>query len=222
MSFDELVSWRDGNGGYRTTEGSCSANRADTRTANEGDAVSNAAAATHPTGGAAGLLTIYDRALPQVYGYIVRRCGTVVVAEDLTSEVFMAAAAALRNGSVDEIGVGWLIGTARHKLIDHWRRTERQRKAFTLLGTDEIEPDPNDEPITTTHAHDVLERLSTEHRAALTLRYIDGLGVDDVATILDRSVHATESLLQRAKTAFRHVSAEQHRQRRDVERGDLR
>jgi len=152
-------------------------------------------------------LAIYDRALPQVYGYIVRRCGTTALAEDLTSEVFMAAAAALRAGTTNEIGVGWLIGTARHKLIDHWRHTERQRKAFTLLGTDEIEPDPNDEPITTRHAHDVLEQLSTEHRAALTLRYIDGLPVGEVATVLDRSVHATESLLQRAKSAFRHVSA---------------
>lgn len=170
--------------------------------------MSTTPSASQPSGSAAaGLLAIYDRALPQVYGYIVRRCGTTALAEDLTSEVFMAAAAALRAGTTNEIGVGWLIGTARHKLIDHWRHTERQRKAFTLLGTDEIEPDPNDEPITTRHAHDVLEQLSTEHRAALTLRYIDGLPVGEVATVLDRSVHATESLLQRAKSAFRHVSA---------------
>lgn len=202
--------------------------------------MSNTATTSQPSGdGATGLLAIYDRALPQVYGYIVRRCGTSALAEDLTSDVFMAAATALRNGSADEIGVGWLIGTARHKLIDHWRRTERQRKAFNLLGTDEIEPDPNDEPITTTHAHDVLERLGTEHRAALTLRYIDGLPVGDVAAILDRSVHATESLLQRAKAAFRQMSAErpaddaaikrdatdrdkQHDEKRDVEKGEPR
>jgi RNA polymerase sigma-70 factor (ECF subfamily) len=162
-------------------------------------------------GGPAGLLALYDRALPQVFGYLVRRCGTDALAEDLTSEVFMAAAAALRSGSVDEIGVPWLIGTARHKLIDHWRRNDRQRRAFTLLATDHTAAalDPQDEPIATRHAHEVLEQLPAEHRSALTLRYIDGLAVGEVAAGLGRSVHATESLLQRAKATFRQVSAEQ-------------
>ena len=42
-------------------------------------------------------------------------------------------------------------------------------------------------------------------RAALTLRYLDGLPVNDVAACLDRTVHATEALLVRARTAFRRV-----------------
>jgi len=40
---------------------------------------------------AAALLALYDRALPQVYGYLHQRCGTAATAEDLTSETFMAA-----------------------------------------------------------------------------------------------------------------------------------
>lgn len=165
------------------------------------------ASASTPANPAEQLLSIYDRALPQVFGYVGRRCGTTALAEDLTSEVFMAAATALLRGTTDEISVGWLIGTARHKLIDHWRRTERQRSVLSLVAVDDHQPDPNDEPITTTRTHEVLEQLSAEHRGALTLRYIDGLPVGEVASILDRSVHATESLLQRAKTAFRHITA---------------
>jgi RNA polymerase sigma-70 factor (ECF subfamily) len=177
--------------------------------------VSNSATAHASGNPAAELLAIYDRALPPVFGYIVRRCGTTALAEDLTSDVFMAAAAALRNGTADQIGVGWLIGTARHKLIDHWRRAERHRKALTLINADDIEPDPNDEPVSTTHAHDVLEQLSAEHRGALMLRYIDGLPVEQVADVLGRTVHATESLLQRAKAAFRHISNTAHRDEGD-------
>ena len=41
------------------------------------------------------------------------------------------------------------------------------------------------------------------HRAALTLRYLDGLPVPEVARHLDRTVHATEALLVRARAAFR-------------------
>jgi RNA polymerase sigma-70 factor, ECF subfamily len=163
---------------------------------------------------AANLLALYDRALPQVYGYLVRRCDSTALAEDLTSEAFMAAAAALLNGTTDEIGVGWLIGTARHKLIDHWRRAERHRKALTLVATDEHTPDPTDEAISTAHAHDVLAALSAEHRSALTLRYIDGLPVGEVAETLGRSVHATESLLQRAKSAYRQVVAHMNTERK--------
>ena len=181
---------------------------------------------TSPSGGPANegparLLALYERALPQVYGYLVRRCGTDALAEDLTSDVFMAAAAALRTGAVEEIGVPWLIGTARHKLIDHWRRNERQRRAFTVVAGGETATasqqsgDPQHEPIATRHAHEVLEQLSAEHRSALTLRYIDGLAVSEVAAGLGRSVHATESVLQRAKAAFRKASAEQRRADRE-------
>jgi RNA polymerase sigma-70 factor (ECF subfamily) len=38
------------------------------------------------------------------------------------------------------------------------------------------------------------------------LRYLDGLPVEQVAQHLDRSVHATESLLMRAKAAYRAAS----------------
>ncbi len=53
-----------------------------------------------------------------------------------------------------------------------------------------------------------LARLSGHQRAALTLRYLDGLPVAEVAELLGRSVHATETLLVRAKVALRRVYRE--------------
>ena len=49
----------------------------------------------------------------------------------------------------------------------------------------------------------MLAELGAHHRAALTLRYLDGLPVAEVAEHLDRTVHATEALLVRARHAFR-------------------
>ena len=57
-------------------------------------------------------------------------------------------------------------------------------------------------------AHVALLRLSLPQRMALTLRYLDGLSVPEVAQHLDRSVHATETLLVRARSALRHVYRE--------------
>ena len=157
------------------------------------------------TAAADALVDLYDRALGDVYGYLVRRCPSAAVAEDLTAETFLAAARAVGRPDVD-MTVAWLIGTARHKLVDHWRRESRQREALEELweGTDEV-ADAND-PVDCLHVHQVLASLLPHHRAALTLRYLDGLPVEQVARHLDRSVHATESLLMRAKAAFRTAS----------------
>src|SRR3546814_2276427 len=64
------------------------------------------------------LLSLYDSALPQVYGYLASRCGSATAAEDLTSETFLAAVDAVRRGAVPDLTVAWLIGVARHKLAD--------------------------------------------------------------------------------------------------------
>ncbi len=48
------------------------------------------ASATPDAGGAA-LLDLYDRGLPSVYGYLLPRCGSAALAEDLTAETFLAA-----------------------------------------------------------------------------------------------------------------------------------
>ena len=50
---------------------------------------------------------------------------------------------------------------------------------------------------------EVLADLGAHHRTALTLRYLDGLPVREVAEHLGRTEHATEALLVRARHAFR-------------------
>ncbi len=149
-----------------------------------------------------GLLSLYDRALPEVYGYLLARCRSRAVAEDLTGETFLAAVRAEADGG-GPTTVPWLIGTARHKLVDHWRRLEREQRSLRLLhGADEVE-DPWDVELDALRAHQVLDVLAPQHRAALTLRYVDDLPVPRVAALLGRTVHATEALLVRARTAFR-------------------
>jgi RNA polymerase sigma-70 factor (ECF subfamily) len=148
-----------------------------------------------------GLLSLYDRALPEVYGYLLSRCGQRAVAEDLTAETFLAAVRAEADGG-DATTVAWLIGVARHKLVDHWRRREREERSLRLVEGDGTE-DPWDAELDALRAQQVLDALGPAHRAALTLRYLDDLPVPQVAALLGRTLHATEALLVRARTAFR-------------------
>ena len=152
----------------------------------------------------AALLDLYDEALPEVYGYLLARCGSRPLAEDLTAETFLAAVAAARGQPRQSPTVGWLIGIARHKLVDHWRAAEREQRGLRAV---DAEPDPADDPwderVDAMLARQVLERQTGVHRAALTLRYLDGLPVPEVARALGRTVHATEAVLTRARAAFR-------------------
>lgn len=149
------------------------------------------------------LLELYDAALPEVYGYVLSRCGQRALAEDLTAETFLAAVDACRR-SAEAPSVAWLIGVARHKLVDHWRRVAREERGLRALAGQREEPeDPWDRRLDAMVATQVLARLGPHHRAALTLRYLDGLPVAVVAGHLGRTEHATEALLVRARSAFR-------------------
>ena len=79
--------------------------------------------------------------------------------------------------------------------------TERNLRAVADEPT--AEADPWDAHLDAAVAHDVLGRLGAHHRSALTLRYLDGLSVPEVAEQLGRTLHATEALLVRARLAFR-------------------
>ncbi|WP_091289133.1 RNA polymerase sigma factor [Amycolatopsis xylanica] len=150
------------------------------------------------------LLALYESALPEVYGYLLSRCGDRTLAEELTSETFLGAVSACRKDYAPEVSTGWLIGVARHKLADHWRRKEREERGLRIVHDSEPEvTDPWDEQLDALLARQVLATLGPHHRSALTLRYVDGLGVPEVAAHLGRSVHATEALLVRARMAFR-------------------
>ncbi len=156
------------------------------------------------------VVAIYRAALPQVYGYLLPRCGSVAVAEDLTAETFTAAVAAVSQGQVHEVTVGWLIGVARHKLVDYWRRVERERRGLAAVQQGHADSDDPWEEVLDLHAaHAALLRLPAPQRLALTLRYLDGLSVPEVAGQLGRSVHATETLLVRARSALRRIYKEE-------------
>jgi RNA polymerase sigma-70 factor (ECF subfamily) len=158
----------------------------------------------------AGLLALYDSALPQVYGYLLSRCDRRAVAEDLTAETFLAAVDAVRRAHPPPVTTGWLIGVARHKLVDHWRRQGREQRGLQAVAADDADrlDDPWDERLDALRARETLDRLGPHHRAALTLRYLDDLPVSQVAELLGRTLHATEALLVRARVAFRRAYAE--------------
>jgi RNA polymerase sigma-70 factor (ECF subfamily) len=150
------------------------------------------------------LVDLYDRALPEVFGYLMPRCGDAAVAEDLSAETFLAACDAIGRSQLNTVSVAWLIGIARHKLVDHWRRQARyERHLRAVADLTEATDDPWDAHIDAATIERILASLSAVNRMALTLRYLDGLSVPEVAELLGRTVPATDQVLARARSSFR-------------------
>lgn len=149
----------------------------------------------------------YDRAFGEVYRYLCRAVlGNRALAEDLTQDTFASVVAAVRSGHAELESMPWVIGVARHKLIDHYRRTGSEQRRMALVwagghGTDETEDDDLDRE-DPQRVIDLLRELSPSHRLVLALRYVDELTVEEIAKLVGRSVHATESLLVRARRAL--------------------
>lgn len=165
------------------------------------------AAEHQPDDSGAALLAAYEELLPHVYGYLRARCDSVAVAEDLTADTFLAVAAAAAAADPPAVSVRWLQGVARHKLADHWRREYREQRRLRLVELTAVleVDDPWDARLDAVVAQQTLARLAPQHRAALTLRYVDDLPVREVAAVLGRTEHAAEALLTRARKAFRHT-----------------
>ncbi len=143
-----------------------------------------------------------------VYGYFVRRCADRGTAEDLTSETFLAAMDAARKNDPPPISVPWLLGVARHKLADHYRRRhDRLAVPVAELPEPVLEAvwaaDDWDAELDRIVAEAVLARLTEPHRTVLVLRYMDDCSVGECAELIGRTVHATEALLVRARRAFK-------------------
>jgi len=152
----------------------------------------------------------YADASSVVYGYFVRATlGDRATAEDLTQETFAAVVIATRAGRAEALTVPWVMGVARHKLVDHYRRVERERRRMERSWNSSSQLEECADAGRGGEIVEVLRRLSDEHRLVLVLRYYDDLSVEQIATTIGRSVDASNSLLSRARAAFARSREEQ-------------
>ncbi len=147
------------------------------------------------------LRALYERTLVDVHRYASKLCGGDRSAtEELVQETYLALVRHARANPTEEIGIGWLMLTCRHRFIDHERSRQRRQHRETVVALQRpVESDaPPDSGVL-----GALATLPVAQRTALVLRYVDDLPVDDVARVIGKSVRATESLLVRARTALR-------------------
>jgi len=135
---------------------------------------------------------------------IGRRVHCSDVVDDLTSEVWIAAAIAYRNGQIETVTPGWLVTVAKRRVIDHWRRTgfERSREQRITSNRERYEEVSALECFLAAD-ESMLGLVTDETAALLRLRYLDGHSVGDIADDLGVTYQAAESRLARARRSLR-------------------
>ena len=128
-------------------------------------------------------------------------------AEDVTADAFAAAVAEYRAGRPEVVTTSWLCTVAKRRLIDHWRREHvASKNVIPLSGRGLVFESPQiGERDAVVRA---LGALAPEQRAALVLQHVEGFSVAEIAHIISRTPKATESLLGRARSAFRAAYSE--------------
>ena len=82
----------------------------------------------------AGFTALYDAHVTEVYQYVHRRCRDRAVAEDVTQDVFLSLIRTVDDPAT--VTIGWLMRTARNRLIDVMRRDARQADKLRLIRGD--------------------------------------------------------------------------------------
>jgi RNA polymerase sigma factor (sigma-70 family) len=164
-----------------------------------------------PADGYADWEAVYQDNVTWVYRTLLARVGNRADAEDLTTEVFLAALKPLRlTASVAEVRA-YLRVTARTVLAAHWRQTlGREITSIDDMEqlTDREQPADSEEAISTApqRVARVLERLPDRYRQILELRFLQGSSTKESAAELGVSVANAKVLQHRALRLAAQVS----------------
>jgi RNA polymerase sigma factor (sigma-70 family) len=136
-------------------------------------------------------------------------------AEDITQEVFVTVFRSMLSfNERSSIGT-WLYRITVNKCLDHRRAQQRAKRGglfgIISLGMNDAETTaPFDHPGVrleqreyARHLFAAIDALPENQRTAFILAHIEELPQKEIADIMDMSVKAVESLLQRAKGALR-------------------
>ena len=150
--------------------------------------------------------TLYRRFYPALATHIYRRTGDVHATEDLVAEVFLTVLRVLPRYRYRGVPLRfWLLRIATN-VVNRWARRQR-RGASTMQEARQAEcPDPaapHTGEIDVEHAQRALAALKPKHQAVLSLHYLEGLAIREVAVVLGCREGTVKSRLARARDALR-------------------
>lgn len=154
----------------------------------------------------------------RVYNLCYRFTSNAAAAEDLSQEVFLRVYRTLPSyRPAHGAFATWLTSVTRNLLVDHYRRTRRDRLTDSIDGTPDLEerPSPARTPDSIAQATELsaqvqqaLGRLSPELREAVILRDLQGLDYAEIRAILQVPEGTVKSRINRGRIELARILEE--------------
>ena len=167
---------------------------------------------------------LFDRFFPRLYRFALARLdGDRDTAQDVVQQTFCNAIERLGGYRGEAALYTWFCQICRNVLADHWRsRQRRDERAVPIEDRPDVRAvleslaaPAGDSPEFGAWQGDVrrvleaaIDGLPGHYGDILEWKYVDGLSVRSIAERLGQSPKAAESLLGRARTAFREAVVE--------------
>ncbi len=161
--------------------------------------------------GAEAIGELYDRYNEQVFRYVWARIYDRNSAEDLTGEVFVRMVANIpKYRPTSTPFLAWLYRIAHNLVIDYYRKEENKRELH-LDQVDQLLVDTNNPADATedkmfyNRLKNALLEINPTWQEVITLRFLMGMSLQEVATTLGKSVGAVKVAQHRGLKELREV-----------------
>jgi RNA polymerase sigma-70 factor (ECF subfamily) len=161
----------------------------------------------------------FETYFPRIYRFALPRLGrNEDTAKDVVQATLIKAMRKLGDYRGDAALFTWLCQICRREIADHVRSQRRHSDKVLLIEDSEevraalesIEAPPGDDPLRRADSaelkrlvHAVLDRLPNRYGEALEWKYVEGRSVEEIGDRLGIGHTAAQSLLARARVAFR-------------------
>ena len=147
---------------------------------------------------------LFERYNGRLLYYLRRMIGTTGQAEDVLQTVWLKVIRKI--GSLEEPRAlrTWLYRIAHNEAVQQLRKGGRE---VALEDEEEVleaaAEEEDSRPLDTARVNVALDEISSEHRAVLTLRFMDDLSYTEIANVVGCSVGTIRSRIYYAKRALR-------------------
>ncbi|MEA2057009.1 MAG: RNA polymerase sigma factor [Patescibacteria group bacterium] len=146
----------------------------------------------------------FNHYYPQLMRLALKKAQTAKDAEDLVQETFINCLRQIHLFRESSSLKTWMISILRHEIADYYRKKYAKKAIRTVpLAEFILEEKIEDSREVNKRVAEVLTKMREQRKNILLMKYVDNLGVREIARRVDRSFKAVESELYRAREDFK-------------------
>lgn len=150
---------------------------------------------------------LYRQHYDAIANHVFRRTGDAHATDDIVAETFMAAMRSISRFRFRGIPFRiWLFRIATNK-VNRWARRRRRDAVASMEGIDAVDTATSSATGENGHEADRARKamwtLLPKHQAVLSLHYLEGMSLKEVASVIGCRVGTVKSRLARGRAALR-------------------